>query len=54
MRQLSPEEKEIFEGFDLQQRKDSKFVKFQDQEKKVLRFDTTKAPERTESKIYTG
>jgi hypothetical protein len=29
-------------------------VKFQDGEKKVLRFDTTKAPVRGESKIYTG
>jgi hypothetical protein len=35
----------------LQQRKD---VKFQDGEKKTLRFDTTKAPIRNESKTYAG
>ncbi len=54
IRQLSPEEQQIFEGFDLQQRRDSKYVKFQEGEKKVLRFDTTKAPVRSESRTYAG
>src|SRR6187551_2823241 len=54
IRQLSPEEVEIFDGFDLQQKKDSKYTRFQDGEKKVLRFDTAKAPSRIESKIYAG
>jgi hypothetical protein len=54
IRQLSSEEEEIFRRFDQQQRLNSKYVKFQDGEKKVLRFDTTKEPTMSESRVYEG
>jgi hypothetical protein len=54
LRQLSQEEQDIFNDFELQQKKDSKYIKFEDGETKTLKFDTTKKPEREESKKYAG
>jgi hypothetical protein len=53
-RQLSQEEQEIFNDFELQQKKDSKYIKFEDGETKTLKFETTTKPEREESKKYAG
>src|ERR687897_885306 len=53
-RQLSQQELDIFDEFDLQQKKDSKYIRFKDGETKTLKFDTTKKPEREESKRYAG
>jgi hypothetical protein len=54
IRQLSQEEQENFNEFELQQKKDSKYIKFEDGETKTLKFDTSKRPEREASKKYAG
>jgi hypothetical protein len=54
VRQLSPEEQDIFSDFDLEQRRQSKYLKFQDGEIKTLRFETKNAIIRSESRSYPG
>jgi len=54
LRQLSQEEQDNFNEFELQQKKDSKYIKFEDGETKNLKFDTSKKPEREESTKYPG
>ena len=52
IRQLNQEEEENLKSFREERKKDRTYIKFEDKETRILKFDTTKRAKREPSEVY--